>query len=175
MLLIPKDSGRGFTLIELLVVISIIGVLSTVVLSSLSAARTKAKDAQVRMQVDSIINALYLASDQSTGVFPGEPGIWQCLKSSGTCWNGIYSGNTTITSELAPYMPNIPKNSFPPGTYMYDSYLYKPNGTGYVGNNDHPPGTYIVWAQSVPIANCPGYYAGDLDGNYYCYQLISPN
>ncbi len=45
---------RGFTLVELLVVIAIIGVLSTVVLASLSTARTKGSDAAIQSDLQTI-------------------------------------------------------------------------------------------------------------------------
>lgn len=47
-------NSRGFTLIELLVVIAIIGILSSVVLASLSSARNKGKDAAVKSALGSI-------------------------------------------------------------------------------------------------------------------------
>ncbi|MFA6355039.1 MAG: type II secretion system protein [Candidatus Paceibacterota bacterium] len=46
--------NKGFTLIELLVVIAIIGILSSVVLSSLSSARDKGKDTSVKSTLASM-------------------------------------------------------------------------------------------------------------------------
>lgn len=54
---------QGFTLIELLVVIAIIGILSTVVLSSLQSARLKAYDARRKQEMRNISTALQVYRD----------------------------------------------------------------------------------------------------------------
>jgi prepilin-type N-terminal cleavage/methylation domain-containing protein len=54
---------RGFTLIELLVVISIIGLLASIILTSLTTARLKSYDARRRQEIRNISTALTLYRD----------------------------------------------------------------------------------------------------------------
>ena len=53
-------TSRGFTLVELMVVLAIIGLLSSIVLVSLNAARIKARDATRKSQVSEFKTALEL-------------------------------------------------------------------------------------------------------------------
>ncbi len=51
---------KGFTLIELLVVVAIISLLASVVMASLSSARSKSRDAKRKSDLHQIQNALAL-------------------------------------------------------------------------------------------------------------------
>lgn len=62
--------NKGFTLIELLVVVSIIGLLSSIVLASLSNSRIRARDTRRIADTRSLQNALQLYSLSNNNRFP---------------------------------------------------------------------------------------------------------
>jgi prepilin-type N-terminal cleavage/methylation domain-containing protein len=65
-----KNKNKGFTLIELLVVIAIIGLLSSIVLASLSSARAGARDAKRMVEMKNVASALQLYSLSNNGNIP---------------------------------------------------------------------------------------------------------
>ncbi|MCR4334266.1 MAG: type II secretion system GspH family protein [Patescibacteria group bacterium] len=64
-----KNKKSGFTLIELLVVIAIIGILSSIVLASLSTARNKGRDAAVQGELSSLRSQAEIYASNNSNSF----------------------------------------------------------------------------------------------------------
>jgi type IV pilus assembly protein PilA len=84
---------KGFTLIELLVVIAIIGILSSVVLASLSTARNKGSDAKIQGQLTSIRSQAELYTGTGTAFTAA-----QCATTANTLFDTANGGVGTILS-----------------------------------------------------------------------------
>ena len=91
---------RGFTLIELLVVIAIIGLLSSVVLSSLNSARSKSRDARRLGDLKQLQTALELIFDDTSP--PEYPDALTSLSSGD-------------------YIPALPTDPRTGSAYLYDN------------------------------------------------------
>ena len=93
-----KHINRGFTLIELLVVIAIIGILSSVVLASLSTARDKGNDTSVKSNLNSIrtqAELYYLTTGSSS--YGSQTWVSGAATS---CTGGMFS-NSVVAKALA--------------------------------------------------------------------------
>ena len=88
-------TNRGFTLIELLVVIAIIGVLSSVVVTTLTTARNKAKDVAIKAAVRQMAAAAQLEYTQ-TGSYTAFAYGWDY---NATDCSGSFAGNQAVNAR----------------------------------------------------------------------------
>lgn len=120
---------KGFTLIELLVVVAIIGILSSVVLSSLNSARIKARDAKRVEDLHNIQEALELYYNNKGSYPVGGAG------SDRSCWT------LQQTADL---------NCNPLGALILDkdmaSIPYDPGKNTYVGSGCGGAQFYAYWS-----------------------------
>lgn len=132
MIFLKKE--KGFTLIELLVVISIIGVLSTIVLSSLGTARDKAKDAKIKATLRSMTNQaeIYYLDNNGYGDGAWDNGFGCCFANS-VCSVLIpaLEDLSDISSEEVICEVNQPHYSF--GAYLSDGDYWCVDSNGFNG------------------------------------------
>jgi prepilin-type N-terminal cleavage/methylation domain-containing protein len=122
------SDSRGFTLIELLVVIAIIGILSSVVLASLSTARNKGSNAAIKSQLASLRSeAEILAQDNS--------GSYATICTAGTNTKKIF--DAAVTSNGNTSTSTISYCAAASGTYVGAIDLKSPEGsyTGWCVDN----------------------------------------
>lgn len=119
---------KGFTLIELLVVVSIIALLTSIVLTSLTTVRARARDAQRVAAVKQVATALELYRT-TNGTYP--------IKNSwnGYCTGTFNPGNANTLSGATGYVPNLAPNYIPelpvdPKDPKGGCYLYRTDNTG---------------------------------------------
>lgn len=116
--------AKGFTLIEILVVIAIIGILSSVVMSALNDARTKARDGRRARDIRQIMVALELYYDkyerypQCTLAIGGDQFCGHCDPYGA---NEFEQALQPLVDEgFLPSIPRDPKNAT--GCYTYEYY-----------------------------------------------------
>ncbi len=151
------NKSRGFTLIELLVVIAIIGILSSIVLTNLNTARSKARDTKRVAEIRQIETALEMYH-ANNGRYPN---IVHGLGFDTNCGGGVPlvvgCGHCqrwcALETALAPHMSKLPRDPLGTAQSVY-YYAYSSNA------NDQMYGLMAVLENLSTInQNDGGYYS----------------
>lgn len=171
---------RGFTLIELLVVIAIIGILSAIVIASLSNARDRANTAMRLESAKQVQNAIEIYFT-TVGNYPVTGGSW-----SSTCsaWGSRGASASDWIPGLSPtYIPTLPKDPNSDGASRC-CYLYRSDGKDYkflIGYSCQafvPSGTYNSYPSLVDPARDGGPDSSVVDGDgtgIYSWAIYTRN
>jgi prepilin-type N-terminal cleavage/methylation domain-containing protein len=185
-----KPSLKGFTLIELLVVVSIISLLSSVVLSSLSSARDKARIAggrQFAAQVYRVAGELVLGTwdfNEGSGTTVSDRSGYggSGILSPGVSWSSdVYASGASYSAQfngtsgyiIVTHSPRLnPAGDFtlsawvkPANTTSYGGIIRKMEGSFNVGYRLILRGNGTVWCD-VGNANA----STGISGNFVAYE-----
>lgn len=157
------DTKRGFTLIELLVVIAIIGILSAVVLASLTSARQKSRDAKRIAEVGQIQKALDLFYDINQ-TYPS---------TTPTGYSGVDAAVQAVTaSGLLPKTPIPPQgagaNYVYRGVYLNVATPTECDGTAPLGTqcSNYELGISLERSDNIVLTNDADQSVGTFYGAY---------
>lgn len=118
---------RAFTLIELLVVVAIIGLLSSIVLASLSSARSRANDSKRVSDLRQIQKAVEVYATSNGGAYPSTGGSF---RSQCSTW-GSYAASSVAPGLAPTYMSQFPSDPQMNASANTCCYLYISDGTDY--------------------------------------------
>ena len=152
-----NKTSQGFTLIELLVVVAIIGMLSSIILTSVNSARVKARDGQRLQNISQIQKAVelyYVDNLQYPPIDKALTGTSDC----GTNW-------CALETALADYIPALPRD--PLGQQSTYQYYYDADS----GDN------YQSYGLMMTFESPDNYWRSDADGGFYqdadcCYYEV---
>lgn len=134
------NQRRGFSIIELLVVMAIMVLLSSVILSTIGAARVKARLSKRVSDFREVKMALDLYYD-ANGSYPSTGGVW---RSECASW-GSYTASNVIPGLAPTYISTIPSEPTADKVNSVSCYIYNSNG--------------LEYAFLDRLINEPGFYA----------------
>lgn len=142
-------SKKGFTLVELLVVISIVGVLSAVIFSSLGGTKDKATFTAFRQHVDEFLKAVELARD-SNGDAP-KTTIIRYTYADGQLddtdgWVQVYL--TNFNNRFGNYITDFPR-LWKPSTGAAYVYYRALTGSYYCGDRTADGVSYFIFIRGA--------------------------
>lgn len=144
-----RTGERGFSIIELLVVVSIIALLFSVVVSSVSTVRQKARDARRTADLQSITIALAL--------YQGKNHYFPC-----TTQNSKNNGFLQFLVDEG-YLMESPEDPINKGTYFYGYETAKSSPTGNCGD------IAFIWYYMERPYSC---LFGAQIGNNHCHYFF---
>ena len=164
-----KASSRGFTLVELLVVIAIIGILVSLLLPAVQAAREAARRSQSSNNLRQIGEALHNANDVC-GHLPPLFGTYPPVKD----WNHVYTNGAEggawgpLPYLILPWLEQ--GNIHPPSTIPYGKGRYPDWSAGSPAAYSHVLKVYIN--PSDPSIASDGSYQGIAHAGYACNAQV---